>query len=1504
MHDGFTRSGDRRGFPGSGAAALEDLEPRLLLTTYTVNTLSDVVALNGTISLREAILAANTNLAVFDAPAGAIGADTIQFNSSLFPVAFPDQTINFLGQDMEITESLTINGPLASVGTVAFSGSDVSRVFDITSGNVVLNRVTLTNGLARDGGGAIRMAGGGTLTMTNSVITTSFATNVSGDGNGGGILSLGCTLSLSDTSITNNGAEAGGGIYSRDGDVTLANVTITGNTASTGAGGGVYFVHGRLTATDGSVSTNSAATAGGGLYLSVATASLTSVAIENDTAGTDGGGIYCEGSTLTSLSTLFQNTATRNGGGLFMRSSSAQFGLVAVSSNNATSGAGVYQDGGSLHLADTVINNNTATDGPGGGIYATNGTTTSQHGWINGNQSGLSGPGSTAVVGGGGIYATYHSLRLNDLAINDNISDGPGGGLAVDHGNADLVQETFGDNISTANGGGVYVGVGGEVELMNCTVAGNTAVSGGGIYVDNGGEGTARSTIIANNTAGAPVAGQPVPGPDVGGFLSAETCLIESTTGGSIWGSNNIFGRDPMLLDRDSFFGCYDLLAGSPAIDAGANPTNQPRDERGWPRVFGARIDIGSVEHQPNTGSKMDLQIDGRHDVDTYHFGFIPTGTTKTVYFTMLNIGTASLNWTAVIRIGAPSPFSISPINIADYAPDDVVILPGRSYPIALSVTPTSGAAAEEDFVFGSDDIYDPAHFLHVTVNMARPLGGLTISDVSVTEGDSGTKNAVFTVALSEPSTATVTVGYDTADWSAAAGSDYVAASGVLLFNPGQTTRTIAVKVKGDTLDEDDKRFYVNLSNANGAVIDDGQGVGTIVDNDPLPSLRINDVRLTEGNSGTKSFTFTVSLSAASGRTVRVNYATADGTGLAPSDYTATSGTLTFTPGQTTKTVTVLVKGDTMNEADETFFVNLSSAENATIADAQGVGTIRNDDAVPSLSINDVTVTEGTGGTTDATFTVSLSGASGRTVTVKYATANGTAVAPGDYGAASGTLVFTPGETTQTIVIGVVADSMDEVDETFLVKLSSPTNATISDGQGSGTITDDDAPPTLSIDDVTVTEGTGGTRNAVFTVSLSQASGKTVTVSYATANGTATAGSDYTSKSGTLTFAPGQATRTISVSVKSDSTDEPDETFLVNLSTPTNATILDGQGVGTIVDDDGPPSLRISDVTVTEGNSGTANATFTVTLSQASGYTVTVDYATGDGTAVAGVDYTTTTGTLTFTPGQTSKTISVPVIGETMDEPDETFYVNLSGATRATIADSQGRGTIRDNDAPPTLSINDVTVTEGTGPTVDADFTVTLSQASGYTVTAKYATANGTALSGSDYTATSGTLTFNPGQTTQTVTVPVLGDVLDEATETYYVNLSSPTKATIADSQGLGRIVDDDPLPTLSINDVTVTEGNSGTKDAIFTVTLSTTSGRQVLVNYATASGTATAGSDFILTFGTLTFAAGQTTRQIIVKIKGDTSVEADETFFVNLSAPTSATILDGQGLGTIVNDD
>ena len=204
--------------------------------------------------------------------------------------------------------------------------------------------------------------------------------------------------------------------------------------------------------------------------------------------------------------------------------------------------------------------------------------------------------------------------------------------------------------------------------------------------------------------------------------------------------------------------------------------------------------------------------------------------------------------------------------------------------------------------------------------------------------------DAVFTVTRSGPSDQITTVNYNTVNGTASAGSDYVAASGTVTFNPGETSKTITVLVNGDRLGEANETFSVNLSQATNGFPSDGQGVGTIVDNEPR--ISISDVSKLEGKNGKTSFVFTVTLSAAYDQLVTMSYRTVDGTAkTSDQDYTAQTGTLTFAPGETTKTITIEVKGDNKREATETFYLDLfGNSGNSLFTKNRGIGTILNDD--------------------------------------------------------------------------------------------------------------------------------------------------------------------------------------------------------------------------------------------------------------------------------------------------------------------------------------------------------------------------------------------------------------------------------------------------------------------------------------------------------------------------------------------------------------------------------
>jgi hypothetical protein len=593
--------------------------------------------------------------------------------------------------------------------------------------------------------------------------------------------------------------------------------------------------------------------------------------------------------------------------------------------------------------------------------------------------------------------------------------------------------------------------------------------------------------------------------------------------------------------------------------------------------------------------------------------------------------------------------------------------------------------AAGKDTQFGAGRLFlgDPP--------IPPAAGHLQLGDATATVSE-GTQYAEIAVTRLDGSAGAVSVTCATvAGGTATADADYTPISARISFAAGDSVpKPCRVPIVDDSVVEGEETVQIALSDpSGGATIGDTSAAEVhIVDND-LPTLTIDDVRVTEGASGTSQASFVVQLSAAGPQPVSVVYQTVDGTALAASDYQPVGPTtITFAPGEMAKTIAVLVDGDTLDEADETFAVELSGAVGVTIASARGTATIVNDDD-PTISISNVAQAEGNTGTTPFTFQVRLSGATNEPVTVRYTTADGSATAPADYQPIdpAGVLTFSPGGALeQDITVHIVGDTVDEPDETFFVNLSESTHATIVQGQGT-IINDDSQVPALYVDDSSVVEGTGGTTEARFTVHLTASSSQPVSVLYQTRDGTATAPADYQPiLPANLTFAPGETTKTVAVLITGDALDEPDETFTLELSSASGATIAKDSGLGTILDDDPPPNLSIDDVRVTEGNSGTRDAVFTVRQSAASGRIITVAYATGDasvaivGVATPGDDYNTRSGTLTFAPGSTTQTIAIRVIGDTHAEPDETFAVTLASPTNATIAKASGTGTIVNDD--------------------------------------------------------------------------------------------------------------------------------------------------------------------------------------------------------------------------------
>jgi Ca2+-binding RTX toxin-like protein/lysophospholipase L1-like esterase len=444
-------------------------------------------------------------------------------------------------------------------------------------------------------------------------------------------------------------------------------------------------------------------------------------------------------------------------------------------------------------------------------------------------------------------------------------------------------------------------------------------------------------------------------------------------------------------------------------------------------------------------------------------FGSTPQGTPLVKTLTLWNRGRAPLQ--LIEPIVAPAGFTV----VSSFGA--TTLAPGRSTTFRVQLDAAGAGNFQGTLSFGNNDSDENPFDLLVAgvVNSepSQPLE-LSINDVRRVEGNSGARPFVFTVSLSRPSSTQVRVTANTASLTALAQEDYTAVARVLTFDPGgPLTQTFTVDVIGDVKVEGNETFQVKLSAASGAAISDDTGVGTIV-NDDVARLTVNDVTRTEGNSGTTPFVFTVTLSNPSATAVKVTVNTAGTTATAGEDYTAIiNRLLTFSPGAAlTQTVTVSVKGDTKVEPDETFRLVLLNPNGATIADDTGVGTIINDDSqqLPRLTINDVAKLEGDSPATAQlftpfVFTVSLSNPTTVAVQVTVNTADGTTtVADDDYMPVSGlVLTFQPGgPLSQTVTVDVLADNAVESDETFFVNLTGAINATILDGQGIGTILNDE----------------------------------------------------------------------------------------------------------------------------------------------------------------------------------------------------------------------------------------------------------------------------------------------------------------------------------------------------------------------------------------------------------------------------------------------------------------
>lgn len=543
---------------------------------------------------------------------------------------------------------------------------------------------------------------------------------------------------------------------------------------------------------------------------------------------------------------------------------------------------------------------------------------------------------------------------------------------------------------------------------------------------------------------------------------------------------------------------------------------------------------------------------------------------------------------------------------------------------------------------------------------------------VEVSEA-AGTAEVELTLSAASATDVTVTAFTRASDESPATpGEDYYGTTEEVTFAAGETSKTVNVTILDDAVDESTEQVMLRLVNPVNAQISDDSALISIIDDDGSAEISVSDASANESDG---SVDVEVSLSEAVSDPLTVTVFTRAGSAVAGQDFYGKTEIVTFAAGETTSNFTVLIIDDDLSETPETFSVRLVNASSGTIADEEAVVTITDDEGSSSLSVADTTVAEDAG---TAMVTVTLDPAANNEVSVIAFTRPGTATKAQDYYGSSQTLTFAAGETSKTFEVTLIDDAAEEPAETIMVLLNNAVNAGIAVGQAEVTIEDDDTvtPLSVSVSEATVAEGEA----AQIMLTLSEASTDEVKVTAFTREGSATAGpdQDFYGQTTEVTFAPGETEAMIDVTTLQDDLVEGDEDFSVVLINPVNAQIGTGSAAVVIQDDDTEEVIAsIGSAEVTEGTD--SEATVEVTLSAASGLTVEVEVASREGTAISGPDYIGRPFTVTFAPGETSKSVSWGIVDDTEMEDAETFRTVVVSADNAEVGEG-GTVTILDND--------------------------------------------------------------------------------------------------------------------------------------------------------------------------------------------------------------------------------
>ncbi len=1058
-----------------------------------------------------------------------------------------------------------LGGAIYSSGYVNLSGGTLE-------GNAI-QRTYVDGSDATCGGGAVYASG--LAAIRSATLSGNHVDYCSARSSGGAVLSSG-TLVIEQAFIEQNQAFYGAGLETVGGNVTITNSSISNNEASYGGG---YLVHtGSNPTITGSTFQANTALMGGGLYISpdVVAGSIEESILQYNVASQMGGGIYAGGYLFLDGSNVVNNQAGRGGG---IAVESREYLLLTesnVQNNSADEGGGIYVHPLSVseplthYYAAVTLDSNEATLGMGGGMLLA-GDSSQVDLVLNFQACTVS--RNVAAGGGGGIAMTGYSspgaseieVRMYSSTLSGNLSGGSGGGLYVTTSFPTYIEfymrhVTITDNLAQGAAGGIYQGSSAGIELRNSVLSGNHAP----LQPD---------TLECSGTINS------MPN-NLFGILPGCT-IITGDTHEDFYGPPGVYP----LADNGSTTETHALETTSLAVDNGDPNECITTDQRGYPTNYltGGLCDLGAYE----IGSFLRF-------VSTSASVFEGASGTTTVFPLELSVLPASSDFVSfdyqTISFEAETGIDLQ------FDQGTMTFFPGQTSKIIdltiigddtpepderarVWVHDVIGAQMEGTSTEAVITILDDDGYTEIVTPRLQPMA----SEFNIMESAGSVE---ITVILDEASTDQVMVSYQTTSVSALSGIDFSSTLGTLAFDPGEMTSSFSIPITDDGILEGEESFSVVLFNPIGGSLGAPNPVRVVIEDDDYNSsdYELSFTSLTyDVNESADQVLISASLYPASPKSVTVEYTTQPGgTATEELDFTSLSGELYFMPGETLKTFSLPILEDTDVEDAETVLLSLDDAINAEIVNGAATLTIHDNDGGHSekaslqfsASLN--AVGEGDSGIQTASIQVSRTGDTESTVSVNYDTEDLTAMQPGDYEPASGTLTFNPGELVKTFSVEIKGDEVNEQDEVIRIGLSSPEPS--SDVILGGlklvqlTILDDDDPAAqprvvLSADNYVVSEAANFVTVTYFIVGDHATP---ISLTLATVNGSATAPVDYTTVTINPSIDPSIYQASVEIPISNDTDMETFEYFTLILSEISSGALLGNPHSArvTILDDD------------------------------------------------------------------------------------------------------------------------------------------------------------------------------------------------------------------------------------------------------------------------------------------------------------------------------------------------